>query len=187
MYHVSKDIRAVKSAELIWQGLRECMKEKKIGKIRIADINEKSYVSRATFYRLFDTIEDVLVYECDMIFEQLSTKLAGQKFSSSGDFFLFFIQQWLEQKDLTMGLADNNLTHIIYDAHMRHNSLIRDVIIKDKLLRDAEADYLVAILSGILPAAMDIWHRHGQKECAEEIFRMVSKSAFVIDSALNDV
>lgn len=187
MYHVSKDKRAVKSAELIWEGLRECLKEKEIRKIHIADINKKSYISRATFYRLFDSIEDVLVYECDQIFEQISIKLMEKQFFSPRDFFLFFIQQLLEQKDLMMGLAANNLTHIIYDVHMRHRGMIQDVIIRGDVMGSEGVDYLVAILSGILPAAMDVWYLHGQKEGAEDIYRIVSKSMFIIDSALNNI
>lgn len=186
MYHVSKDKRAVKSAELIWQGLRECLKEKKIGKIHIADINEKSYISRATFYRLFDSVEDVLVYECDQLFEQVSIKLVEKQFSSTRDFFLFFIQQLLEHKDLMMGLAANNLTHIIHDVHMRYRILVQDVIIRGDSMGSEEVDYLVAILSGILPAAMEVWYLHGQKESPEEIYKMVAGSISVIDNALNN-
>ncbi|MFR4008571.1 MAG: hypothetical protein ACLT0Y_04305 [Christensenellales bacterium] len=37
------------------------MQEKPFHKLRISDINQKSYVSRATFYRLFDSLQDVLV------------------------------------------------------------------------------------------------------------------------------
>ena len=83
MYHISEDKRAVKSAELIWEGLEKCLAEKELKKIRISDINEKSYVSRATFYRLFDSIGDVLIYRCDRIFADLTVKM--EQFTSSND------------------------------------------------------------------------------------------------------
>ncbi len=46
MYHISHDKRAQKSAELIWQGMEQCLQEKPFDKLRISDINQKSYVSR---------------------------------------------------------------------------------------------------------------------------------------------
>ena len=69
MYHIANDLRAKKSAELICQGLEECLKEMPLNKIHIVNIYKKCFVSRATFYRLFDTIEDVFAYECDLIRE----------------------------------------------------------------------------------------------------------------------
>ena len=38
MYHVSKDLRARNSAELICSGLEECLKEKPLNKIRINEV-----------------------------------------------------------------------------------------------------------------------------------------------------
>ena len=59
MYHVSNDLRAKNSAELICRGLEKCLKEKPLNKIKISDIYSKSFVSRSTFYRLFDSIVQI--------------------------------------------------------------------------------------------------------------------------------
>lgn len=89
MYHISEDKRAVKSAQLIWEGLEKCLQEKALATVRVSDINEKSFVSRATFYRLFDSVQDVLVYECDCIFTELTLELSKGSFSSNKELFLF--------------------------------------------------------------------------------------------------
>ena len=184
MYHVSEDKRAVKSAELIWAGMEKCLQEKPLGKIRVADINEKSYVSRATFYRLFDSVQDVLVYECDKIFGDISAQLGKGSFSTSGEFFLFFIQQWLIQKTLIKALAENNLTNILYATHMRNKDLIRTVFIRDTAISDNDADFLISILTGIIPSVIHVWYEHGQIETAEELFRAVRKSARIVDTVI---
>lgn len=185
MYHVSEDKRAVKSAELIWGGMEKCLQEKPLEKIRVADINEKSYVSRATFYRLFDSIQDVLVYECDRIFSEISAQLGKEGFSSSGEFFLFFIQQWLKQKTLIKALAENNLTNILYATHMRNKDLIRTIFIRDTAISDNDADFLISILTGFIPSVIHVWDEHGQIETAEELFFAVRKSAHIIDAVMN--
>lgn len=185
MHHVSEDKRAVRSAQLIWEGLEKCLQEKELGKIRIADINEKCYVSRATFYRLFDSAQDVLMYECDLIFERIAAELSGGHFPSSKELFLFFIRQWMEHKTLIRALAENNLTNILYETHMRHEALLKTVYLKGTELREQELDYLVSILSGIIPSVINVWYSHGQSESADDIFREVCSSISTIDAVLN--
>lgn len=183
MYHISEDKRAVKSAELIWEGLEKCLAEKELKKIRISDINEKSYVSRATFYRLFDSIGDVLIYRCDRIFADLTVKM--EQFTSSNDCFLFLITRWLEEKVLIQTLVENNLTGILYDAQMRNSDLMKRIFLQDAVLTDCEADYLISILTNIIPAAMSAWHIHGQTEGPEDILQAAAKSMSLIAAALD--
>ncbi len=185
MYHISEDKRAIKSAHLIWEGLEKCLQEKELGKIRIADINQKCFVSRATFYRLFDSVQDVLMYECNLIFERMAAELSGGYFQSSKELFLFFVRQWMEHKTLIRALAENNLTNILYETHMRHEALLKAVFLKETELTEQELDYLVSILSGMIPSVINVWYSHGQSESADDIFRDVCSCISTIDARLN--
>lgn len=60
MYHISKDIRAQKSADYICEALMKCVKHKDFAEITVSDLNKKYGISRTTFYRLFDNTLDVL-------------------------------------------------------------------------------------------------------------------------------
>lgn len=184
MHHVPNDKRALRSADLIWEGLEGCLEEKELGRVRIADISERSHVSRATFYRLFDSVEDVLAYRCDRVFEAVASE-AGS-IPSSAQLFLFFIERWLEERALLRAIAENNMTGLIYDAHMRNKDLVRRVYVKDVRVTDVEADYLVSILTSILPAAIRVWYEHGQRESPEEVYRIGRKCAGLIAIALNE-
>ena len=64
MYHIKNDKRARASTELICAGLLACMKEKPFARITITDVQRASTVSRSTFYRNFDCLEDVLALLC---------------------------------------------------------------------------------------------------------------------------
>jgi len=185
MYHVLKDKRAVKSAQLIWKGLEKCLQEKTIATVRVSDINEKSYVSRATFYRLFDSVQDVIVYECDCIFTEITMELDKGSFSSSKELFLFFIRQWLRQKTLLKALVENNLTNILYETHLKNKELVKAIYVREKNMSEQEADYLVSVLTGIIPSVINVWYLHGQRESADEIFQRVCSSISIINAALN--
>ena len=153
MYHISDDKRAQKSAELIWQGMEQCLQEKNFQKLRISDINQKSYVSRATFYRLFDSLQDVLIYECDCIYTQLAEALKSKAVHTKQDFFLLLIEKWMAQEVLIETLVENNLTGILYDTHMKNRNFMKTVFLKDSALSEREADYMVSLLANIIPAA----------------------------------
>ncbi|MBS5451254.1 MAG: TetR/AcrR family transcriptional regulator [Coriobacteriia bacterium] len=184
MYHISKDKRARRSAWLIWEGLERCLETTELKNIRITDINEASYVSRATFYRLFDSVEDVLVYRCDQIFDEVGEGLARRRFASNREVFLFFARTWTEQKTLLKALVDNNLIGIIYDAHQRRGDLVRWLYVGGEDLSERDYDYLVAILTSIMPAVMSAWCARGQSDNPEEIYEAVAHAVGLVAEGL---
>ena len=70
MYHIKNDVRSQKSAKFISEGLQKCLAYKTFSEITITDVLRASYVGRATFYRLFDNLSDVLAYLCIPTFYQ---------------------------------------------------------------------------------------------------------------------
>ena len=185
MYHISNDIRTKKSAELIWQGMEQCLMEKDLDKLRITDIYQKSYVSRATFYRLFDSVQDVIAYKCDCIYMQLAENIETSFFKSRQEIFLYLIKEWLKQEVLIKTLVENNLISIIYDTHMKNHELLKKIFLENVSLSDNEADYLVSILANIIPAAVNTWYLHGKTESSEEIYKAVTHSLAIISNQLS--
>ena len=184
MYHVSNDKRSQKSAQLIWEGMEKALQEKNLRKLRVTDIYEKSFVSRATFYRLFDSVEDVLSYECDLIYLQLAEAVQSAAFDSRQALFLYLIEKWLEQEVLIKTLVENNLVSVIYETHMKNRELTKKVFLKDTTISDEESDYLSAILATLIPASVNVWYLHGKKDTPKEIYRLVSHSVNIIGREL---
>lgn len=164
--------------------MEQCLCEKPFNKLRVSDINQKSYISRATFYRLFDGLQDVLVYECDQIYNQLAEAVKGEKIHSRQEFFLLLIEKWMKQEILIQTLVENNLIGILYDTHMKNRDLMKKVFLKDAILSDGEEDYMVSLLANIIPAAMNIWYRHGRNESPMEVYRVVAQSLNIIGKQL---
>ena len=74
MYHIKHDKRVYKSANLICDGLAEMLKVKSYDEISITDVCNINGIARTTFYRLFGTLDDVLLYQFDNLFEQSINK-----------------------------------------------------------------------------------------------------------------
>ncbi len=185
MYHISNDKRSQKSAELIWQGMEKCLQEKSFEKLRITDIYQKSFVSRATFYRLFDSLQDVIVYECDCIYMRLAKEIKQESFRSKQDFFIYLIESWLKQEVLIKTLVENNMINVIYETHMKNTELMKKIFLENVMISDSEADYLISVLANIIPAALNVWGLHGKAESSIEIYKKISRSLDIISKQLN--
>lgn len=67
MFHIKNDKRSQSSAQAIYQGLISLSKQRPFNSITVSAICEESKVSRATFYRNFDIIEDIFMWRIDDI------------------------------------------------------------------------------------------------------------------------
>lgn len=68
MYHISCDKRSVQSAKMIYAALKELLKNHPYETITISKLCEAASIGRVTFYRHFDSIDDVLQLKCDEVF-----------------------------------------------------------------------------------------------------------------------
>lgn len=65
MYHISDDKRSHESSAMIYDALVSLMAKKDYNKIKINELCEHAKVGRVTFYRHYDTIDDVLRKKLD--------------------------------------------------------------------------------------------------------------------------
>ena len=97
MYHISDDKRSRESSQWIYEALEQLMTELPYEKIRITDICKKAKVGRVTFYRHYDTIDDILRKKCDDKFRALLVYLkeysASQKMAAK-TFLVPFLRFW---------------------------------------------------------------------------------------------
>lgn len=166
MYHIANDIRAKKSADLIIQGLEECLQEKPLDIIKIIDIYNKTYVSRATFYRLFDSIYDVLSYQCDCLRDETNKSLESMKFNSKKEFAIHCIKLWLQHETLIKAVVENRLYGLLYDVHMRHKEDLQRIY-SVNTIDDAQLDYLVSFIVSILFCSYNYYKQKKDKSVEE--------------------
>ena len=74
MFHIKNDKRSQSSSQAIYQGLISLSKQRPFNSITVSAICEESKVSRATFYRNFDIIEDIFMWRIDDISKDILDK-----------------------------------------------------------------------------------------------------------------
>ncbi len=176
MYHIKDDIRARKSAQLLYQGLSVCMNNMEFSKISVSDISKVSTVSRATFYRGFDEILDILFWKCDTQFvEMLSAYVAQKKEPESDiDFLLHVFRYWETHSEIISQLISINRLDIIFRCFLERSPIVVDYF-KSRNSASEEVDdaYFLAVRVGIFIGVIKTWIDRGRKENAEELTRKI--------------
>lgn len=65
VYHISKDKRSIESSELICGAFENLINKIPYEQINISNLCKEAKVGRVTFYRHFDSIDDILRKKCD--------------------------------------------------------------------------------------------------------------------------
>ena len=177
MYHLKQDLRAIKSAELLYEGLIECMKEKDFEKISISDISSKSSVGRATFYRNFDTIVDILYWKCNQQFKEVITKYVNDnsKLDNNKGFIEYVFQYWMEHVDILDTLINIGRVDIIYNSFMQNSHILTNYLHKNLEIKEFNYDYFISLRVGIFIGIISTWIENGKKESAEDIANIIEQ------------
>ncbi|MCK8061579.1 MULTISPECIES: TetR/AcrR family transcriptional regulator [unclassified Fusibacter] len=120
MYHIKDDKRSKRSARFIYLALDSLLDEKNYDKISITEVIQRSEVGRATFYRNFDSLDDVLKYECDRKFIELKTSVQSKNKNSSNKskshpltLILPFLEYWYQDSRIIELLLISNNRNIL--------------------------------------------------------------------------
>lgn len=176
MYHIKEDKRSQASAAEIVRGLQECLKTIPLKSITVTDIHRATGISRATFYRLFDNMEDVLRYQFDRMLEENALRLTADS---------MFHPQTVLEETITLGfsryeflkaLVDNGRFDLLYDYTEKNFRAMDEVYpIFPVDMEAVERDYVIAHLSMDLVATLITWARNGRRETAADVVRYMKR------------
>ncbi len=178
MYHIVNDKRAKVSARLIYEGLLECLKKKPFNKITIRDIQESSGVGRATFYRHFDSLSDVLTAKCDKVFSDLSAML-NEKYPTLESkrnpegYLLDVITYLYDNWEIFEILVRVGKRDILYSSRLNYAKERTKIYAPELDEHSIEFQMISHVRAGIMDSIMNIWLEDGRKEKPEEIVRVI--------------
>ena len=169
MHHVPNDLRAKKSVESITQGLYKTLQDKPFNAVRVNDIYMKTGVSRSTFYRLFDTVYDVLLCQCDKIMDEVLEACSTKNFANKREMSLYCAKLWLKRDGLIKVMVENHLSGLIYESIMNHKECLKLFYSMD-YQSDPQVDYLVNYIVSLIFTSFTIFYKEkGQKSIEETI------------------
>lgn len=142
----------------IEQGLLDLMLQKRFEEITVAELCRNLDLSRRSFYRYFDDLEDVL----DSLLDHTYMDMAVPDELQSMEELEYTFGYWLEQRDLLEALWKSGMSTKIVECTLRYSS--QNVIEKRMLNHDPNLDYLkeaVLFVNSGLGSLVITWHIEG--------------------------
>lgn len=176
MYHIKSDRRSQASAAEIVRGLQTCLKTQPLRTVTVTDIHRATGISRATFYRLFDTPEDVLIYQLDQMTRAALDTYDDREEVSTAQLLEKSIALGLENYAFLRALVENGRLDLLFSYTERSFlQLDRENRLFPGDMAPAEREYVIANLSMAMVASQITWSRNGQKESPQELMRYLKR------------
>lgn len=176
MYHIKQDRRSQASAAEIVRGLQECLKCGPLRAITVSDIHRATGISRATFYRLFDNPEDVLLYQLEQMTASAMQAYEGGQRLTTAELLEQSIALGLENHAFLKALVENGRLDLLFSyTEKSFRQLDRDNRLFPGDMEPAEREYVIANLAMAMVASQITWARNGRKESPQELMRYLRR------------
>lgn len=163
MYHKKSDKRSIESSNMIYESLRELVYKKEYRSITIKEIVDHANIGRSTFYRNYDTIDDVLIKKSDEEFDKCVDYLLQQLQlnhtqipNSISNFMYHFFQYWNTNYEVLELLLKVNQFDRIEDSI--HKIISRLVEFSNQTgYTITNTKYFIAIRVGMMKSVLSEW------------------------------
>ena len=186
MYHIKEDKRTKKSAELLCNALNTCMKTKNFSDITIVDLQNESFVSRATFYRLFDNTVDILDYQCDRLFQSYLENEAAQKTASLSvkERCLRFFDFLLKNKTALINTIKSGHIEIIYDCNNRYAEAMVRYFFGEQKISENDLQLITLLISSMMTGIGMYQMKDTEEKTAMDVYQTFQKIAKMMDDLI---
>ena len=173
MYRINKDKRVVASAQKIIDALRKCLEKKSFNEIGVSDLAREAGISRATFYRLFDTPSDIFEYICDDFASNIVGEYKATSFRDQEEASKFILEHWMVNANVIETVMKCGRVWLLMRSMENH---MRDLSpgLPGKFTPE-EMDYVKAAAFAQMGAMLMVWVKHGKKEPVDMLIRLYRK------------
>lgn len=176
MYHISNDKRSKESSTWIYEALERLMQKTEYKNIKITDLCNEAKIGRVTFYRHYDTIDDVLRKKCDEKCDGLINYIV--KSIKSNDerisFLQYFLRYWYDHSNILALIYKADRASIISES-------LEKIMYKMKPMislphpQPKYMNYFFAIRSAIPLAILAEWVKNDLNITPDELSEILSK------------
>ena len=169
MYHIKNDKRCIRSAESIMHALEQLMGRKPFMDITVTDIQKTAGIGRSTFYRLFDTIDDVVTYMVDREFEEI---VRGYNSMNMHDFTKTCLEGVIERGDMLFSIMSSDRADLI-TCSLREN--LHRATEEGGAADETGLQYSFAVFASACISVIGVWDENGRKETVDELTGYIEK------------
>ncbi|MEJ2044299.1 MAG: TetR/AcrR family transcriptional regulator [Reinekea sp.] len=202
MYQETIDKRVIRTRLKLFDALQQQLEHKPLHSISIIEVTKIAGIGRASFYRHFNNLEDILKWRLEYEDNALSYQLHAQQNLPSADVILLFLRSWMQKSALLDCLIKANRMHILEEQLCKDQKILEFVfegrITAPRipyhpqaspyaiLADDRTAGYIIVMLSRLLSSILVKWVTGGKKETPEELSHIATTTISTLAKRLND-
>jgi AcrR family transcriptional regulator len=178
VYHIKDDPRAEKSASLMYAGLMACLREKPLAKVTVTDVTKASTVGRATFYRSFDEVVDILSWRCDKEFERALNGFVASNptLEKEDELLIYVLRHWMSRPQVLEALIKADRLDVIFNAFVRNAHIVVDYLKTRGIdMGTDDFEYFISVRAGFFIGIIRAWIKCGKTQSPEEVARIVAE------------
>lgn len=159
--------------ECIFTALMILMERKTLNEISITELTTKAGVSRMSYYRNYNSKEDIITNYMDEIFEEYLAEILSLKRTDKFEFTRLYFAYFRKHEKLILNLINSDLTNLILERYYKYlHSLFQKVFRPNNSSNDIE-EYLIDYLAGGLYTILLKWVTNGMKESDEHMANII--------------
>lgn len=172
MYHIGQDTRQKKTADLLVDTMRRLLCGGSGKPVSAAELCRESGVSRSTFYRHFDSTDDVLRYLCDSDFDALLTDcIQHRKENGALSPIPDYVAMFHREDDIIVAMVRSGKVGILTEAHRQALRKYAAQLFPSMDPASEEFAFFVDMRTACITGALQAWVETGRKAKAEDIQR----------------
>lgn len=156
--HKKPNPSSERSKKWLTASLLNLMNENPYSKITIQDISKNADLVRQTFYKNFDTKDDILENYIGKLLMDFGQNFLEENKCDMKNFITRHINFWSDNSEFLSLLIKNNLTYLLDKQYKNHIPKLIDVLMQKKIDTDsANHKYALAYLSGAIVNVLVEW------------------------------
>ena len=183
MVHIMKqDKRSKRTRAWLFETLLELLEEKDYSEISITELTEKSDIARQTFYRNYNSMDEILLSKMDEILDEYLEKVQKNLATKNDPYWDFEVKQlvyvWQRNEPLFKALQKAGLTFQALEKLSEFFSMFH-MKIQNLQELDEKHQYLVYYLSGGVFMVLNKWFENQMKvpiELLTDLFKKAAKN-----------
>ena len=149
--------------ESIAKSLIELMKVKNFEDINIKELTTKAGVGRVSFYRNFDSKEDIIMQYFKEKIEEMNEKIEKDP---NPDFAIYIFNLFYEDKNVILLMYKNNLSYL-FERAIKENFGPKDT-------KSNSESYMLAFIQGAIYGMIEEWINRGMSETPKQMSEVLS-------------
>lgn len=141
--NMAENAQSKRSKKWISDALTELMRKKPFNEITVKDITDKAGVARLTFYRHFETKEEVLNYRFQELFSEYLSTIENTEAKNLLEALTICFTYWKKNTRQIVALKENGLDALLYAPFSKYLDTMLSKYHADKEMLDIQRQFLV--------------------------------------------